>query len=343
MGSEFADNLRQDSGFLDQMQQRADQLSKQKLIDQADVGRAEDLKLRLEEAQQTLQDRWKPVQADIAQLGTNYYAATVEINEALAAGVGFLTQQYQILKSFPDWWAKWVGGSSVWTAFTNATTSAESRKAAEEQYGISSDPKDIGMVAAENALRGGLQNRASIRQSMQQATDIQSKVLGDTSKDPNAKDGTQEQADAVDRAINALRRHAEQTEADAKAVGLGAGALARFRAEAQETSAVQANGGKETADQAAQFKVLQDKAEAAAVALAKAKVANDISRGQQTAFLSPEDVHIANQLKDIYPDVGDALKSSDAQPMSLNAAFHKSSSPRENRDERVQHPVSKAA
>ncbi len=98
-------------------------------------------------------------------------------------------------------------------------------------------------------------------------------------------------------------------------------AQARFRAEAQETAAVQANGGKETEAQAARFKVLQDAAAAAADALARAQVANNISRGQQTSLLSPEDVQIANQLKDIYPSVAEALGSVEASALRTNQAL----------------------
>lgn len=137
---------------------------------------------------------------------------------------------------------------------------------------------------------------------------------------------TGEDNDAVDRAINQLNKHTQQTVADANAVGLGAEALARFRAEAAETAAVQANGGKETTEQAARFKELQDQAAAAAEALAKAKVANDISRGQQTALLSPEDVQIANQLKDVYPDVATALGSVEASALRANQALSSVSS-----------------
>ncbi|OKO66957.1 hypothetical protein AC628_40630, partial [Bradyrhizobium sp. NAS96.2] len=106
--------------------------------------------------------------------------------------------------------------------------------------------------------------------------------------------------DPVDRAINSLRKHTEVQEADTRAVGLGDAALAAFRATAAETSAVQANGGKETAAQARQFAELRDRAAAAADALAQAKVSSQIDFNSKTAFLSSDDVAIASQLKGIY-------------------------------------------
>lgn len=130
-----------------------------------------------------------------------------------------------------------------------------------------------------------------------------------------------DQSDAVDRAINSLRRHTEQQIADAKAVGQGAAAQAQYRAEAALTSAVQANGGQITAQQAAQFEILKQKAIAAAEALAKAKVAADIKFNRDTGFLSQEDVQIAQQLRQIYPDVATALGSVEAQGIRVNNAM----------------------
>lgn len=128
--------------------------------------------------------------------------------------------------------------------------------------------------------------------------------------------------DAVDRAINTLTRHVGQQEADAKAIGLGDAALAALKAEANETAAVLANGGKETDAQALKFATLKSAAYDAADALAKAKVASEISRGAQTAFLSPEDVQIANQLAKMFGDnIPAALNSSQAAAIRLNNAM----------------------
>lgn len=133
-------------------------------------------------------------------------------------------------------------------------------------------------------------------------------------------------ADPIKAAIDSLNKHTLATQADADAVGKGAAALAVFKAQAQETAAVAKNGGAETAAQAAQFKVLEAAAGAAALALAKAQIADTISRGQQTAFLDPQDVAIANQLKNIYPDVATAMKSPEAEALRLNQAISGASS-----------------
>lgn len=127
--------------------------------------------------------------------------------------------------------------------------------------------------------------------------------------------------DPVDRAINTLQKHIETQKADTLAVGLGDAALAGFRATAAETSAVLANGGKETAEQAAKFAVLKQNVIDATEAFTRAKIANDISFGRKTAFLSAEDVQIAQQLKGIYPDVATALNSVQAAGIRTNNAM----------------------
>lgn len=133
--------------------------------------------------------------------------------------------------------------------------------------------------------------------------------------------------DAVDNAINALQKHTQTVLADAQAVGLGDAALAQFRGEAAETAAVLKNGGKETDAQSDAFQDLQEKAAAAADALAKAKVAGQISFNGQTSLLSPTDVAIATQLKGIYGnDIPAALASSEAAALRFDSAVKETSS-----------------
>lgn len=132
----------------------------------------------------------------------------------------------------------------------------------------------------------------------------------------------EEAADAVDRMLNSLNRHTLTQEANAKAVGLGARALAEFRAEASFVAAVQANGGKVTQDQINTFVWLKLAAGGAADAYERIKVAADIKWQRDTMFLSQDDVQIARQLAGIYGnDVARALQSTEAQALRMNKAF----------------------
>ena len=87
---------------------------------------------------------------------------------------------------------------------------------------------------------------------------------------------------------------------------------------ASETAAVLANGGKITDEQAKAFARLKVEASDAALALAKANIHNQIKFDKETAFLSSEDVQIAQKLAGIYPDVAEALGSMEAAAMRAN-------------------------
>ncbi|WP_234680791.1 phage tail tape measure protein [Bradyrhizobium monzae] len=316
-GEPVAAALRADNGYLDQMLQKADAMSKAEIVSQDDIGRAIQLRDRMDEAQKILADKWKPIQQDMAQLGINFKDNWVSVVETFAELVGLADKLYGLLKQIPDAFAA-LGSSSIWTRMTEMTGA----------LGLNSDPASLGIetgldarrLDGVNRLRAGMMNPANQQRAMQEATNIQSGVRRDTSKAPGAP--TTNQDDKVDTAINSLRRHTQQMEADTKAVGLGEAALARFRAEAQETAAVQANGGKETADQAAKFKELQSRASDAADALAKAKVQSQIDFSRQTALMSPEDVQIAQELRGIYGnDVPRALASTEAAAIRVNNAL----------------------
>jgi hypothetical protein len=68
---------------------------------------------------------------------------------------------------------------------------------------------------------------------------------------------------------------------------------------------------------------LADKAAAAADGLAKARVQSSIEWDRKTAFLSNDDIAIAQQLKSIYgQDIPAALNSSYAASIRLNSAMH---------------------
>ncbi|OAF13920.1 phage tail tape measure C-terminal domain-containing protein [Bradyrhizobium neotropicale] len=316
-GEPVAAALRADNGYLDQMLQKADAMNKAEIVSQDDIGRAIQLRDRMDEAQKILADKWKPIQQDMAQLGINFKGNWTSVVEVFAELVGLADKLYGLLKQIPDGFAA-MGSSSIWTRMTEMTGA----------LGLNSDPASLGIetgidaqrLDGTNRLRAAMMNPANVQRAMQEASNVQSGVRRDTSKAPGAP--TANQDDKVDSAINSLRRHTQQMEADTKAVGLGEAALARFRAEAQETAAVQANGGKETADQAAKFRELQNRASEAADALAKAKVQSQIDFGRQTALMSPEDVQIAQELRGVYGnDVPRALASTEAAAIRVNNAL----------------------
>ncbi|WP_407192518.1 hypothetical protein [Bradyrhizobium sp. STM 3566] len=133
-------------------------------------------------------------------------------------------------------------------------------------------------------------------------------------------------ADGVEKRIAALQ---------AEAAGLDLTTAARERAKiaAQlQTIAMQANAaagkgeGVITAEQRQRIEEVADAYSKATEAIEKATVARSIRRGRQTSLLDPQDVHIAEQLKGLYPNVSEALNSVEASAMRTNEAMRSISS-----------------
>lgn len=343
---ELLERLRTSGSAMKDLQAAADAIKPVDIVDPAEIGYAIDLKRRLDDANDVIANKFKPLQKDLAQLGLNYQESWVQITELEAKAVSLGNDLYAALKGIPAIFAA-AGSAPFWSRLTEYSG----------RLGLNSNPASLGLIPpgdpqfnvdpARAALAAQLRNPNAIAQAQRQATTVQSAVRGDTSINPTTAKAVDEVNDAVDRAMNTLRRHTEQQIADTNAMGLGVGALARFRAEAAQTSAVQANGGKITADQAMQFDVLKKRAEDAAIALEKAKVANEINFGRQTALLSPEDVQIAQKLKGLYPDVAEALGASDAVAVkpanALSSRKAKSETEPGSENERVQHSPAEAA
>lgn len=128
-------------------------------------------------------------------------------------------------------------------------------------------------------------------------------------------------ANAFDRATESIVKHTAKTEADTRAVGLGEAALQEFRAESQLLAAAQQAGLPITQAMRDKIQDLAQDAGEAANALARARIATGTAFQRDTAFLTQEDLQIAQQLRSIYGnDVPTALASTEAAAMrSANA------------------------
>lgn len=314
-GPEITDRLRQDATFLDQMLSTAQKLSADKIVSDDQVGQAIELKTRLEDAQKVLAEKFKPIQDDLAKLGVNYHQSWIEIIETMSSAVTQANSLYDAIKRLPGILAD-AGSSSFWTKLTEITG----------ELGLNSDPKSLGIIfpgepgfaddPARTKLASGLNNPNAVRRQMQDAIDVQTRVRGDSSIAP-AKAQT-EVNDAYDRAIESLQKHTARLQADTQAVGLGAGALEEFRAKSALVTAAQQAGIPVQGETAKRIDEIARAAGAAGEALAKARVSSEIKFGAGTAFLSPEDVAIAQQLRGIYgDDIPAALASSQAASLRL--------------------------
>jgi hypothetical protein len=131
--------------------------------------------------------------------------------------------------------------------------------------------------------------------------------------------------DRLETATDGIAKRTAALQAEAAAIDLGAAAREKAKVTAQlETIAKQANaaaGKGENVITAEQRRLIDDVAAGyanAAKAMEQAKIASNIKFDRQTAMLSQSDVAIAQQLRDIYPDVASALGSVEAAAMRTN-------------------------
>ncbi|MET4211443.1 hypothetical protein [Bradyrhizobium sp. LA2.1] len=133
-------------------------------------------------------------------------------------------------------------------------------------------------------------------------------------------------SNAIDRATESLTKYSKTTLAAAESVGTTADNIERLKAMALLEAAAEKEGVSVTGQRAKAFQELAQQAGDAALALEKAKVANQINFSRQTALLTPQDAQIASTLKNIYPDVTTALNSSEAAQIRMNNAIKEFSS-----------------
>lgn len=221
----------------------------------------------------------------------------------------------------PAWFSTKLQQGGQWV--TDNTTTAASRATAEQYYGISSDPKEMGMLAATNALRSQLGNPANVAAAGTASVAVDYAVRKDTSIDPSKQVPAKgPETGSYDRATESLRKYTETTLAASLTVDQGAQAQEQFKAIAQLSAAAMSDGLTPAAARAkAEMSGLADRAGDAALALAKARVESAIKFDRQTALFSPEDVSIASQLRKIYPDVTEAINSTYAAQIRFNNAL----------------------
>ncbi|BEV43915.1 phage tail tape measure C-terminal domain-containing protein [Afipia carboxidovorans] len=231
---------------------------------------------------------------------------SVQSRAAIATAVDGISSLF----SKTERYANWFGNADFWKNFYTP----ESMKAAGVTPVNRFDAAFQGGQPANSGLTSDLMRRAA-------------QIRGDTTKD----DPIKAQKSAFDQAVISINKHIAATNADADAVGKTAAEHARLRVEAQLVEAGLRSGLSEAAVRSsADFKRLGDAAGEAAQKLALARINNQIKFDRNTAFLTQEDVQIASQLRDIYPNVADAMGSVEAQAMRMNNAMREVSQAIEN-------------
>ncbi|MFK4507220.1 hypothetical protein [Bradyrhizobium daqingense] len=168
---------------------------------------------------------------------------------------------------------------------------------------------------------GGTEERLAVAR----ARDDQLSILSTNERKKAAEDAASAQEQALKSFQNQINSQAKQ---NAKTLGAASGLdaglaeLTRLETQYKLTEAAQQSFGKVTTEVAAEIDKVAAAAGNAAAELAKARVVANTDFAVKTAFLTPEDLAIAQQLRGIYGnDVPAALASSEAAGLRTAAAL----------------------
>lgn len=320
-GDQLAANLAKDSGYLDDMIEKADSIRSQDLISAGTIANAVELQNRLDAAEKILSQRWHPIQDILTNLGIKMRETWVGIVEAIANAVDVVFKLGERIASALSPLVDFIhtAGDLLGKAAPYLALVPGGLPAAAGAYSASKILGTPNTTDADAAQRDALLADAKKRL----AEGLNRKF--DTSHPTNTD---QPDTSAYDRAEESLLKYIETTKAASLAVSDAAGEQEKFKAIAQLTAAGMKDGlTPEAAKLKAEMSGLGEKAGAAADALAKARAVSQIEFNTKTAFLSADDVAIATQLKGIYGnDVPAALNSTYASAIRVNSAFKEVSS-----------------
>ncbi|MCK1322154.1 hypothetical protein IVA94_14885 [Bradyrhizobium sp. 156] len=320
-GDQLAANLAKDSGYLDKMLESADEIASKELVKASDIQNAVELQNRLDAAEKILSQRWHPIQDLLTSLGIKMRETWVSIVESIAKAVDtvfkLIDPILSAIRPVLDLIQKagqLIGKAAPYLALAPGGLGLPAAAGAAS-IGVLSTPSSG--VDQATAQREALM--ADARRRLAEGLNR----LNDNSKPPPVA----QQASAYDRAVESVNKYIEVTKAATATVGLSNGAQEKAKVVAQLTAAAMKDGTPITAALREEMAKLGDKAGAAAEALEKAKVASDIKFDRAAAFLTPQDLQIAQQLKGLYGnDIPAALASSYAAEIRFNNALRELSS-----------------
>jgi hypothetical protein len=191
-------------------------------------------------------------------------------------------------------------------------------------------PATIARDTAERSIKGQLDDKGAGIRAQRESTEMMYATFGDKSKlvaDEQAK-AVAAVVSQFDKAEASILRNAAANEANARTVGMSAGAIARERAEAQLLEAAQQSGIEVIKDgiivNGVYWNRIQADATRAGDAVQKFRnkqLESQLNFGSKTALFSDQDVHIAQQLEFKYgKDIPAALASTEAAQMRATAA-----------------------
>lgn len=243
-GPKFEDAARRGVDIVGQLRAELDKPTV-KIFDEGEIGRAEQLNQRLNEAQRVMANGMKPIMDDLARLGVNHHESWVAIAERVAAAAKWAGDLYAAVSKIPDLFAK-MGNAPFFTTLNRWMEG----KGFTGGTGPGLEYVDADRATAEDQLRRGLSNAGTVRNAGQQSLEMARAVIPDRSNPlppprPRAGAGAAagsgtERLDDVEQFIRGLERSNALLETEIKHFGKSnaerqvAVALVKLNAEAKD-------------------------------------------------------------------------------------------------------------
>jgi hypothetical protein len=318
-GSRFTDKVRTGELSVDQMLDSIRTKSDSAFSDQI-TNRAKELNSQLQIAWDTLEKNLHPALETLDNIGLDIKSAWVDIVKLMGEAASLV-------------------GKLTPTANTSGVPQILQDQRAQLQNRLSTDVTPIQRTGLQQQLDAINAKIAPYEASQVPEPPINFSYGGsnpipmprrrpdDAPKPPPPDTGAQR--DRFEASSDTIEKQTAALKARSAVLGDSTAAQDKARVAAQlTTTAMQLNAetgkGQDvvTDEQRKRIDQLANSYEAAALAMQKAQVNSEIKFGQQTAFLTPGDAQIANQLKGIYGnDVPKALNSTEAAALRVNAAF----------------------
>jgi hypothetical protein len=311
------------------------------IISAQDVKFATDLAGRMTEAKRSINDFFS-VSLDLTAPALRFQNVWVVILETISKALDKIGQIPGAMAAG----AQAVGKSSIWNNLGldwGWNLPGKDKLLATTQTDSATSNADA-MTLARQRLTGGMGGQSNFAVRYGQS-------INDLANPPKPEDktATKDPSDAWDRATASIEKHSAKLSADTLAFGQSTAvqeglraefslleaaklsdrdvtdeqiqAYTQYRASMSASQALQAAGIKWSDDERAAFDRTTASIKARTTELEKAKIAESITFGQRTMFLTSEDVQIANQLKTLYGnDIPAAMASSQAAALRLNQA-----------------------
>lgn len=315
-GAKFIDQVRIGKESIESISDTIERGSKENFLSDDAVKNAKALDDRLNDAWRTISERMKPDWQDLANIALRIKGVWTDVIEAIAnyKAAAATARPFQGANSTSDADARNNPDPNE-PAFANPRILNQGRR----RRGQASD-----IVAGSSG-----DESAGLRMDRWQPAPASSEPIPLPQRRPldapKPETGIA-QRDRFDATADSIEKRAAALEAETKTIDLNNEARERAKVAAElETVAKQANAlaglGENvvTREQKLRIDEVVKAYGDAAAAIAKARVDSSIAFGQGTAFLTPEDVQIAQQLKALYgSDIPAALNSSEAAAMRLS-------------------------